>query len=109
MFGFLGVSYYTLFTRSKNYLDRDLDCNQDSNPDDVPVLIHGTFIVQYNKAHYIVVNCSVIVTSQSTEYLDLNYLDRDPDGSVYKRQKYIHPDRKLDGDLDNFSPSKRGL
>ena len=28
--------------------------------------LHRAFIVQYNKAHYIVVYCSVIVTSQST-------------------------------------------
>ena len=28
--------------------------------------LHVTFIVQYNKAHHIVVHCSVIVTSQST-------------------------------------------
>ena len=28
--------------------------------------LHRTFIVQYNKAHHIVVHCSVIVTSQFT-------------------------------------------
>ena len=33
-------------------------------------LLHVTFIVQYNKAHLIVLHCSVIVTSQSTYYLD---------------------------------------
>ena len=30
------------------------------------LILHGTFIVQYNKVHYIVVHCSLIVTSQST-------------------------------------------
>ena len=28
--------------------------------------LHGTFIVQYNKANHIIVNCSVIVTWQSS-------------------------------------------
>ena len=71
---------YTTFTRSKNYVDRDLDgnldCDLDRNPVDVPVyMVHSLFnttkhikllfIVQ-SLLHQIVVHCSVIVTLQST-------------------------------------------
>ena len=40
MITILGISwmvYDTPFTRSKNYLDRKLDCNLDRDPEDVPV------------------------------------------------------------------------
>ena len=61
--------------------DRDLDYYLDCIPED---LLQGTFIVQYNKAHHIVVYCAVIVTSQS-------------------------PDSNLDRDLYNFTPRKRAI
>ena len=32
--------------------------------------VHGTFIIKYNKIDHIVVHCSVIVTLQSTYFLD---------------------------------------
>ena len=35
---------YTLFTSSKNYLELNLDCNLDPNPEDVPVYMkHSLF------------------------------------------------------------------
>ena len=34
--------------------------------------LSGTFIVQYNKGHHIVVHCSIIVTLQSNLYQDWN-------------------------------------
>ena len=46
--------------------------------------LHRTFIVQYNKACHIVLYCSAIVTSQSTLYLNKNYLDRNPRDKIYR-------------------------
>ena len=54
--------YDSPFTRSKNYLDLD----QDRNPENESVYTGHSLFVQYNKAHRIVVYCSVIVTSRST-------------------------------------------
>ena len=42
------------FTRSKNYLVRDLECNLHRNPEDAPVYKEHSFIVRYNKAYH---NC----------------------------------------------------
>ena len=71
------------------YLDRVLDIYLDHDQDDASFT--QAFILRYNNAHHIVVHCLVIVTSQSTQYLDYNYPDRDPD-RVFTPDK-IHQSR----------------
>ena len=58
----LTKKYITLFTRSKNDLNRDLYCNLDCNldPDPEDVSIYETFIVQYNKVHHLFIVHSLL-------------------------------------------------
>ena len=102
----------TLFTRSKNYLDRDVDskvdCNLDRDPEGVPVYSeHSLIIVQHNKAHHIVVHCSVIVTSQSIIWIKIILITIQIE--CLHGTKFLDPDSDLDCDLDNFGPCKRGI
>ena len=102
---------FTMFTRSKIYLYRDLDsnldCDLDRYPEDVPVYTGHSF--------FSTTKCITLF------FIVRSFFHRNPPNigikiiqSVIQIEclhgtKFLDPDRYLDRDLDNFAPCKRGI
>ena len=98
----------TIFTRSKNYVDRDLDsnldCNLDRNPQDVPVYMGNSLFNTTKRITLLFIVQSLLHRSLPNIWITIVIQIKCLHGT-----KFFDPDCHLDRDLDNFALCKQGI
>ena len=89
------------FTRSKNYLDCDLDCNLDHDPEDV----HREF--KFNTTLLLFIVWSLL--HHNPPHIWIKIMKIVIQIECLHETKFLNPDHNLDCDLDNFAPREHGI
>ena len=96
----------TLFTRSKNYLDCDLDCNLDHDPEDVPIYTGQSLFNTTKRITLFFIVQSLLHRNPLSIWIKIIYIAIHIE--CLHKTKFLDPDRYLDCDLNNFALCKQG-